>query len=126
MTLTLPRAEQNWLEEYRDALRREYPGVVRRMIVYGSKARGDANEESDIDIVIIVKNEAECLDEQMRTLGHDLAILTPALPQLFVHTESSWEDRIKRQFPFQQIVEREGIDVFQEKIGSDSTEKRKW
>lgn len=82
------------------------------MIVYGSKARGDAHEESDIDIVIIVKDESEQLDLPMRELGHDLAMLRPVIPQLFVHTESGWNDRVEKQFPFQQNVEREGIDVF--------------
>ena len=110
--LTLLPAEQEWLDLYRDALKREYPGIIQRMIVYGSKARGDAHEQSDIDIVIIVTNESRHLHRPLRELGHDLATLKPVLPQLFVHTEKSWTDRVKKGFPFQQNVEREGVDVF--------------
>ena len=109
--LTLLPAEQKWLDLYRDALKREYPGIVQRMIVYGSKARGDAHEESDIDIVIIITNDSRRLHRPLRELGHDLATLKPVLPQLFVHTESSWTDRVEKGLPFQQNVEREGVDV---------------
>ena len=38
--LTLLPAEQKWLDLYRDALKREYPGIVQRMIVYGSQGAG--------------------------------------------------------------------------------------
>lgn len=110
--LTLEPAEQQWLNKYRDALKREYPGVVRRMIVYGSKARGDAHQESDIDIVIIVRNDSPHLDRPVRLLGHDLATLTPAIPSMSVYTETARKNGLETGFTFQQNVEHEGVDVF--------------
>ena len=46
--LKLSVDEQTWLDEYRKALKERHAGVVVRMVIYGSKARGDAQADSDL------------------------------------------------------------------------------
>ena len=53
--LKLSAGEQTWLDEYRQALKERHAGVVVRMVIYGSKARGDAQADSDLDVLIIVR-----------------------------------------------------------------------
>jgi hypothetical protein len=42
--------EPVWLEAYCRALEEQHPGVVARMLLYGSKARGDDRPDSDLDV----------------------------------------------------------------------------
>jgi predicted nucleotidyltransferase len=56
--LQLTPDEQTWLETYRQALNEQYPGMIIRMVIYGSKARGEAHSDSDVDVLLIVKNDA--------------------------------------------------------------------
>ena len=56
-TLQLTPDETTWLAEYRRALSEHHPGAVVRMVVYGSKARGESHPDSDVDILLIVKND---------------------------------------------------------------------
>ena len=49
--------EQVWLDAYRRVLEEQHPGAVTRMVIYGSKARGDDHPDSDLDVLLIVKNE---------------------------------------------------------------------
>ncbi len=109
--LALEPEEQVWLDAYRNALRRRHPGVVTRMVIYGSKARGDAHEDSDLDVLLIVRNEATALKRPLRYIGYDLAAESSAVPSIMAYTQAEWEDRKRRGYPFQQAVERDGVSV---------------
>ena len=45
--------ENEAIKEFVQALKSKYRGRVRRIILFGSYARGDYTEESDIDILIV-------------------------------------------------------------------------
>ena len=47
--------EKKALTELKEKIREKYPDS--EIILYGSKARGDYNENSDIDLMIIIKDE---------------------------------------------------------------------
>ena len=56
--LQLTKAEKAWIESYRKALDEKYPDSVYEMLIYGSKARGQSHAESDLDVLLIVKNKS--------------------------------------------------------------------
>ena len=109
--LTLHPEEQTWLDEYRKALRERHPGTVLSMVIYGSKARGDAREDSDLDVLLVVKDGADHLKLPLREIGYELAAVSWAVPSIMAYTQAEWEDRKLRGFPFQQTVEHEGVSV---------------
>ena len=45
---------QNLIEQYVEAVKKIYGSHVRQIILYGSYARGDYREDSDVDIMILV------------------------------------------------------------------------
>src|SRR5438445_9676276 len=53
--LELTKEEQAWLDAYREALDKKHPGTVQEIIIYGSKARGQARLDSDLDVLLIVR-----------------------------------------------------------------------
>ena len=89
--LALHSEERIWLDEYRQALIEQRPGAVVRMLVYGSKARGDAHEDSDIDVLLVLRNEAEQLKRPLRPIGYDLAATSSAVPSIVAYTQAEWE-----------------------------------
>ena len=109
--LTLEPAEQVWLDEYRRALRTRHPGVVARLVIYGSKARGDAHADSDLDVLLVVNDDSGHLKLPLREIGYNLAADGWAVPSIMAFTEAEWEDRKRRGSPFQQAVERDGVSV---------------
>ncbi|MDE2927721.1 MAG: nucleotidyltransferase domain-containing protein [Acidobacteriota bacterium] len=109
--LTLHPEEQTWLEKYRKALKERHRGAVLRMVIYGSKARGDAHQDSDIDVLIIVKNEANGLKRPLRRIGYDLAATSWAVPSIMAYTQAEWERLATLQSTFREAVERDGVPV---------------
>ena len=109
--LTLHPDEQTWLDEYRKALSERHPGTVLRMVIYGSKARGDAREDSDLDVLLVVRDGSGHLKLPLREIGYELAATSEAVPSILAYTREEWDDRKRRGYPFQKIVERDGVSV---------------
>ena len=109
--LTLHPEEQIWLDAYREALQRDHADAVRRLVVYGSKARGDAHDESDIDLLLIVRDDDAELMRPLRRLGHELAVPSMVLPSIMAYTRSEWSQLERHRSAYHAAVEREGVAV---------------
>ena len=109
--LKLTDEEQAWLDAYREALNKQHPEAVQEILIYGSKARGQAHADSDLDVLLIVKNDAAELKRDLRWIGYLLAAKTDVLPSILAYTEDEWESRRRSGSTFRKAVERDGVRV---------------
>ncbi|MDA2918336.1 nucleotidyltransferase domain-containing protein [Desulfobacterota bacterium AH_259_B03_O07] len=82
-----------------------------RIIIFGSYARGDADEYSDMDVVVIKDTEKRFLDrliEVAKYLDNDLGKV-----DVFVYTSEEFNDMIRRRNPFVEKVLKEGRVIYQ-------------
>ena len=110
-TMKLTADEQAWLDEYRDALAKQFPDVVEEIIIYGSKARGDAGPDSDVDVLVVISSGGRNTKRAVRHLGHMLAVVSDAVPSIMVYTREEWSSRQQSGSPFYQAVMRDGVPV---------------
>ncbi|MFN2543403.1 MAG: nucleotidyltransferase domain-containing protein [Actinomycetota bacterium] len=61
--------ERDWVRRFRDEARSVLGERLRDLRLFGSRARGEKHEESDIDLLVLVA----ALDDDTRTLLVDLA-----------------------------------------------------
>ena len=109
--LTLHPEEQTWLDEYRNAVNERHPGTILRMVIYGSKARGDAHENSDLDVLLVVRNDAAELKRPLRRIGYDLAATSWTVPSIMAYTQTEWDRLGSNRSPYRESVERDGVAV---------------
>lgn len=90
----------------KEVLRQEAPGV--RVILYGSEARGDAQEDSDIDLLLLVDKERISLEDRMCLTEplYEIELETGVQINPFIETLRRWGERCT---PFYENVTREGV-----------------
>ncbi|MGH7807850.1 MAG: nucleotidyltransferase domain-containing protein [Thermodesulfobacteriota bacterium] len=91
-----------------ECLRRYNP---EKIILFGSYARGDADEYSDLDVVIIKNTEKRFLErlvEVAKYLDNDLGKV-----DVFVYTGAEFEDMRREENPFIEKVLAEGRVIYQ-------------
>jgi predicted nucleotidyltransferase len=96
------------LKALRAALEGVYGTELQAMILFGSEARGNATERSDVDIVVILARPVRPGAEIAR-LGHILADLNLRFGRLVSVVPASYEDYQQAQGPFWRNVRTEGI-----------------
>jgi predicted nucleotidyltransferase len=82
-----------------------------KVIIFGSRARGDAKEESDWDILILTENPVTHeIERSFRNNLFDLEIETGEVFSTFVYQNYIWENRHKVT-PLYQNIKREGVRI---------------
>ena len=100
--------EQPIIDEFVTHVRDTFKERAKRIILYGSRARGDADEESDYDFVVLLdpfyKNDKETLSD----LGYEVACEFNAVIVAFAIALNDFrEDKL---FYFYENVCKEGVD----------------
>jgi predicted nucleotidyltransferase len=71
---TLSEAEAQALHKFQAWLAQTMPGQVERLILFGSKARGDAHAEPDIDVFLVLRDATPERRESVRDFTVDLMV----------------------------------------------------
>jgi len=109
--INLESGKRAALEEFLSRIRRRLSSHITIVRLFGSQARGEATEESDIDLFIIVKSyskevEISILDEAYEvSLKHDV-VITP-----LVYGEEEVNSPLFQVTPFYKNVTEEGISL---------------
>lgn len=84
---------------------------VRKIIVFGSRVRGDASEDSDLDLMVLVDEMRPGLEQGLQDAAYSVMWDHDFKPiiSLKVFTEARYKDALERGYSFYKNVEREGI-----------------
>ncbi len=95
-------------KEVRERLSKEL-GAPIRVIMFGSQARGDANKESDIDLLVILPE----IDARTTRIASDIAWEVGFEAGRVISAIPDTKEQMKRYafLPFYQNIKREGVVV---------------
>ena len=107
----------NDLNNIIDVITRSYKDVygedIIRILLYGSYARGDNRDDSDVDIVAIVRGDRKSLQERLRKIwdvSSDLELEYGTIISPTVIPADEFE-RFKEDLPYYRNILEEGVEL---------------
>jgi len=93
--------EERLVEEYADEACREIGEKVEAVVLYGSVARGDEEETSDVDLLFLVRDEkvARAAQARVADVMSSLARRYGSVPQIVVATARRFREGVRRGLP---------------------------
>lgn len=94
------------IETFLSELRAGFGSALREVWLFGSRARGDAQDGSDYDMLVVVAGDVTVLKQKVRDAEWVCMERYNALVSCIVYTEAQWQDR--KQTPLGWNIQREG------------------
>lgn len=106
--LVLKENEKIALKELKGKLFQRFPDV--EIILYGSKARGDFEKESDIDLLILMGSQiTNRLEEEITHLTYDIELKYDVVFGKIVENKDYWNSPLANAMPLHWNIDRDGI-----------------
>ena len=108
--------EQRAITEYVAQIRDRFPGRILAVTLFGSKARGDGDAESDIDLLVLVDVEDNDLRDELWQIASDISLDHDLVLSARVFARSRWTDTRQPHLPLYRAVTTDGIPLALEEI----------
>lgn len=101
------------ISEFKRRLGKDIQGDVKKLIVFGSRARGEAAEDSDIDILAVVTEKRPDIEKKLEDIAYAVMWDYDFKPIISIKmtSESQFNESLARGFSFYRHIEKEGVSV---------------
>ncbi|GFP30877.1 nucleotidyltransferase domain-containing protein [Candidatus Hakubella thermalkaliphila] len=105
----LKTEERNAVLEFADLLRERFGFLIKELILFGSKARGESDQESDIDILVVLTNLSWEIKKSISELAAEENLKHNVLISTIRYDTATWESPLIKASPFAKSIREEGI-----------------
>jgi predicted nucleotidyltransferase len=112
MKAKVPAKIRKLMKELKDGLIRIYGDKLKAVYLYGSYARGDYREGSDVDVMILLKNYRNYWNEQKKIsqLASDVSLDYDVTVSCIFIKELQWKNAIN-ELPLLYNIYKDGVPV---------------
>lgn len=106
--IKLKENESMALFELKERLLQRFSDV--EVVIYGSKARGDDEELSDIDLLILVESQINRkLKEEVTEITYDIELKYDVVFGIIVENRDFWKSPLANAMPLHWNIDRDGV-----------------
>jgi uncharacterized protein len=100
--------ENRAIQEYEEILLARFPHSISRLMLFGSKARGNSHRSSDVDILVVLTKNGKRITREIAALTHEpIAHFGVLLSPIIVE-----EQFFKEWSPLLEHIKKEGITLW--------------
>lgn len=110
--LFLTKKEKLALREFKKETFEGLKGKVLGLKLFGSKARGNFKKESDIDILMVVKERRPKIVKFVYHMATKILLKYGIYLSIKIIEREELERGLKVQFPFYLVIQKEGINLW--------------
>jgi predicted nucleotidyltransferase len=109
--------EQAAITEYVARIRGHFRNrVLAAMMLFGSKARGDADSESDIDLLVLVDVESSEFRSQLWRIASDVSLEYDVVLSPRVFGQERWDETRRIRLPLYRAIVADGVPLTPERV----------
>ena len=106
--ISLTDIDRRAVEAAARILRERFP--IERVVLFGSKARGDDDAESDIDLLVLTSRPVNAAEKSAMTDAvFDLQLDLGVVISKFIVALKEWEEGYYQVLPIRSEIERDGV-----------------
>ena len=110
LLLRLKEKEVRALKELKEELLKRFSDA--EIILYGSKARGDDKEFSDIDVLVLLDREINnSLEEEIFSTAFQIELKYDVIFGIIVYSKKFWNSKLGNAMPIHWNIDKEGMPI---------------
>lgn len=115
LMIKLPKSEKDLLTDFIVNLKNKFGSDIEQVILFGSKARGDWDSESDIDLLVLTRHQNKRLENKVVDLAYDIEFERnfPAFLSVIVWSKNQFDAFSNPDTSFVHNLKQEGLNLWQ-------------
>ncbi len=105
--------DRNLILEFKRRLPGDVMAHIRKVVAFGSRVRGHGEEDSDLDLLILVDQKTSELEGEIEDVAYPVMWDHDFKPiiSIKVFTEGGYRNFLREGFSFYKNIEREGVPL---------------
>ena len=97
--------------EFKDKIPQEIKKHLKRVIVFGSRARGESSESSDLDVAVLVDRKNTEVEKKIEDTAYQLMWAHDFKPiiSIKIFAQAQFQRALDQEFSFYRHIQEEGI-----------------
>ena len=107
--LALNQQEQQAVKAFVSAIRESLKGQLIETKIFGSKVKGDYSQDSDIDILIVLKERSKTVIDTLYEKLLDIELEYDSKISLTIFSQAEYRHNVDAHTPFMESLANEGV-----------------
>lgn len=109
----LTQKERQAVIEFVQRVRQRFDGQVASVVLFGSRARGEAEPDSDMDVLVVMSGASPEIRREIRHLAVEVWLKHGIYLSTRVWSQAHWRELQELQTLLYRNIRRDGLDLLQ-------------